>query len=160
STRKRTCHCIDSSLPSMPKEPGRMKMSEAKKRDYQAHMRQVATDPKKIVRGKHAREERRARSKERITIRIDRDVLERFKDVSPEGQGYRIVNNDAVGDCGNARGGKELIREELERCLNHAATRSERIGARGDDDAAGTNQENNPLDQRGRSCQGARPSLD
>jgi uncharacterized protein (DUF4415 family) len=66
-------------------------MNEADEFDYQDHMRRSTPEAREIRRGTQARQARRARSKERITIRIDQDVLEGFKDLSPQGLGYQSL---------------------------------------------------------------------
>jgi uncharacterized protein (DUF4415 family) len=91
-----------------------MHTSEPEEFDYQSSMRQSTPEARQIRRGTRERELRRAGAKERITIRIDHDVLERFKDLAPQGQGYQSLINEALREWLSARGVKELIREELE----------------------------------------------
>jgi uncharacterized protein (DUF4415 family) len=90
-----------------------MNTTEPEQFDYQGTLRRSGPPPGQ-ERGHAARQARRAVAKERITIRIDQDVLERFKDLSPEGQGYQSLINEALREWLSARGVKELIREELE----------------------------------------------
>ena len=66
-----------------------------------------------MQRGTEARTRRRA-AKDRITIRIDRDVLDQFKELATEGRSYQRLINGALREWLAARGVKELIREELE----------------------------------------------
>ena len=91
-----------------------MNTSAPEEFDYPRHVNQHGVEVKKVSRGTRAREMRRAGVKERITIRIDQDVLERFKELAPQGQGYQSLINEALRDWLSARGVKELIREELE----------------------------------------------
>jgi uncharacterized protein (DUF4415 family) len=91
-----------------------MNTSAPEEFDYPRHVKQHGVEAKKVSRGTRAREMRRAGVKERITIRIDQDVLERFKELTPQGQGYQSLINEALRDWLSARGVKELIREELE----------------------------------------------
>jgi uncharacterized protein (DUF4415 family) len=95
-------------------EPGSMSTPKDEDLDYQKHARHASPEPGTIRRGVQDRADRRARAKERITIRIDQDILERFKELAPQGMGYQSLINDALRDWLNAQSVKELIREELE----------------------------------------------
>jgi uncharacterized protein (DUF4415 family) len=81
--------------------------------DYQAYMRNNPPDPAKIHRGSQMRERRREMAKARITICIDEDVIEQFKQLVPEGRGYQSLINQALREWLSAQGVKELIRKEL-----------------------------------------------
>lgn len=90
-------------------------MSTNKKElDYQAYMRQTAPDPGKRS-GLKERERRRElkAQKEKITIRLDQEVLDEFRRLVPEGKGYQNLINQALREWLAAQGVKELVREEL-----------------------------------------------
>ncbi len=90
--------------------------------DYQAFAKQHKPDPKKLHRGRAAREQRRATAKERITIRIDEDVLAQFRDLAPDGRGYQALINRALREWLTAQGVKELIRSELHDVVKKAVS--------------------------------------
>lgn len=81
--------------------------------DYQTYMRQTSPAPTQIQRGAKARHERREMAKSKITIRIDSDILEQFKQMVPDGQGYQSLINHALREWLVAQGIKDLVREEL-----------------------------------------------
>ena len=81
--------------------------------DYHAHMRHSSPDPRSIKRGTEARQKRRETVKSRITIRIDTEVVERFKQLVPAGQGYQSLMNEALREWLTAQGVNELVRVEL-----------------------------------------------
>ena len=82
--------------------------------DYQTYMRQHAPPPEQIQRGTAGREERREVAKHKITIRIDADIIEQFKHMVPDGQGYQSLMNQALREWLMAQGVTELVREELQ----------------------------------------------
>ena len=77
--------------------------------DYHGHMKHSAPDQKKIRRGPQARQRRRETAKSRITIRIDSEVVDQFKQLVPSGQGYQSLMNQALRDWLVAQGVKELL---------------------------------------------------
>lgn len=93
-------------------------MSDTEEFDYQNYMRKNLPDPTQIRRGPGPRSKRREAAKEQITIRIDQDILEQFKQLVPNGQGYQSLINQALRDWLAAQGVKELIREELAKVTN------------------------------------------
>jgi uncharacterized protein (DUF4415 family) len=82
--------------------------------DYQTYMKENPPDLSKLQRGSAARHQRRETSKGRITIWIDHEVLEQFKQLVPDGQGYQSLINQALREWLAARGVKELVREALQ----------------------------------------------
>ena len=81
--------------------------------DYQGHMGHSSPDPGRIKRGTGARQKRRDIAKSRITIRIDTEVVEQFKQLVPAGQGYQSLMNEALREWLTAQGVNELVRVEL-----------------------------------------------
>ena len=81
--------------------------------DYQTYMQHTSPDPRQIQRGTQARHERRGMAKSKITIRIDTDILQQFKQMVPDGQGYQSLINHALREWLGAQGIKDLVREEL-----------------------------------------------
>jgi hypothetical protein len=52
-------------------------------------------------------------AKSKITIRIDPDILEQFKQMVPDGQGYQRLINQALREWLMARDMQEVVRKEL-----------------------------------------------
>lgn len=88
--------------------------------DYEAYSRTHAPDPAKVRRGREARVERRAGAKHRITIRLDEDVIDEFRDLAPDGHGYQALINRALREWLSARDVKELIRSDLREMVRAA----------------------------------------
>ena len=55
----------------------------------------------------------KATDKQKITIRLDRDLIEAFKALTPDGKGYQLLINQALRDWLTAQSVKEMIRKEL-----------------------------------------------
>ena len=91
-----------------------MNTTEANSFDYQQHLNEQEPDVKAIQRGPQARQARRETIKDRITIRIDADLLEQFKAMVPEGHGYQGLINQALREWLTAQGINRLVRDELE----------------------------------------------
>jgi uncharacterized protein (DUF4415 family) len=91
-------------------------MSTTKEPDfnYQTYMRQHPPELGQIRRGPAAREERREVAKSKITIRIDTDIIDQFKQMVPDGQGYQRLMNQALREWLMAQGVTELVREEIQ----------------------------------------------
>jgi uncharacterized protein (DUF4415 family) len=81
--------------------------------DYQTYMRQTSPHPGQIQRGTASRHQRRDMEKSKITIRIDTDILEQFKQMVSDGQGYQSLINQALREWLVAQGIKDLVRQEL-----------------------------------------------
>ena len=90
-----------------------MSMTKDKEFDYQAYTRQNPPDAEQIQRGPEACRQRREMAKSKITIRIDPDVLERFKQMVPEGQGYQRLINQALREWLMTRDMRDVVRQEL-----------------------------------------------
>jgi hypothetical protein len=52
-------------------------------------------------------------AKSKITIRIDSDVLEQFRQMVPEGQGYQRLINQALREWLMTRDLRDVVRQEL-----------------------------------------------
>ena len=91
-----------------------MPTSNALECDYQTSMKDHPPDLRKLQRGSSARHQRREAAKGRITIWIDHEVLEQFKQLVPAGQGYQSLINQALREWLAARSVKELVREALQ----------------------------------------------
>lgn len=81
--------------------------------DYQTYMRQNPQDAEQIQRGPEARQKRWEMAKSKITIRIDSDVLEQFRQMVPEGQGYQRLINQALREWLMTRDMRDVVRQEL-----------------------------------------------
>jgi len=88
--------------------------------DYKEYSSTHAPDPTKVRRGRAAREERRTGTKQRITIRLDEDILEEFKEIAQDGPGYQALINRALREWLSARDVKELIRDDLREIVRTA----------------------------------------
>lgn len=82
--------------------------------DYEAYLQHTPPEPEKRS-GLKEREQRRLlkTQKEKITIRLDQEVLDEFRQLAPEGKGYQNLINLALREWLSARGIKELVKEEL-----------------------------------------------
>ncbi len=104
-----------------------MNITENRNFDYQDYMKKKTPERDKIRRGKDERTKRREMAKTRITIRIDEDILHKFKELTPAGRGYQTLINQALKEWIDARSVKELIRKELPEILDKAvSSRSQR----------------------------------
>ncbi len=74
------------------KEGGAMATTQEPDFDYSTDMRRPP-EPGQVRRGPAAREARREVAKSKITIRIDTDMIEQFKQMVPDGQGYQRLMN-------------------------------------------------------------------
>jgi len=63
--------------------------------------------------------------KQRITIRLDEEVLEAFREMAPEGRGYQKLINEALKEWLLAEDVKEVVREELRRFLDKVEGKGE-----------------------------------
>lgn len=88
--------------------------------DYEEYSRTHPPDRATTRRGTAAREARRAATKQRITIRLDEDILEEFKALVPDGRGYQALINAALREWLAARNVRELIREDLREVVREA----------------------------------------
>jgi uncharacterized protein (DUF4415 family) len=98
--------------------------------DYEEYSRTHAPDPAEIRRGTAARRSRRAATKQRITIRLDEDILEEFKALVPEGRGYQALINTALREWLAARDLRQLIREDLREVVREAVREGRDLAAR------------------------------
>jgi uncharacterized protein (DUF4415 family) len=90
-----------------------MSTTKDKEFDYQTYTRQNPPDAEKIHWGSKARQQRREMVKNKITIRIDPDILEQFKQMVPEGQGYQRLINQALREWLVTRQMRDVVRQEL-----------------------------------------------
>ncbi len=97
-----------------------MNTTTDKEFDYQAYMKQNPPDATQVYRGPDARQKRRGAAKARITIRIDAEIIEQFKQMAPEGRGYQSLINQALREWLAVQGVKELLQEELPGLLDKA----------------------------------------
>lgn len=91
-----------------------MSTKKDKERDYQTDIAN-ANITRKNSSGAKERAERRKMSslKTKITIRLDSEILDEFKELSLDGKGYQNLINQALKEWLSAQGVKELLREEL-----------------------------------------------
>jgi uncharacterized protein (DUF4415 family) len=99
-----------------------MNTTRNKEFDYQAYLRENSLDATQIQRGPDARQKRREVAKTRITIRIDAELIEQFKEMAPEGRGYQSLINQALREWLTAQGVKALLQEELPGILSQAVS--------------------------------------
>lgn len=94
-------------------------MSTNKDFDYQEHYANAKPDPEKLVSSQQARAQRRNMTKQRITIRLDQDILEQFKHMANE-EGYQTLINQALRQWLQAQSVKELLRQDLPDLIHQA----------------------------------------
>ena len=71
-------------------------------------------DPEKITRGLAAREKRRREAlKNKITICLDLDIIQRFKELNNGERGYQSLINQALREWLTVHDVKELLKTEL-----------------------------------------------
>ena len=88
--------------------------------DYQAYMRETPPDPTRIVRGVEARQQRWAAAVEKSTVRIDKDLLQQFSELVPEGQSCEATINQALREWLLTKGMKEMVRAEIQIALRQS----------------------------------------
>ena len=88
--------------------------------DYQAFVKENPPDPAKIVRGKDARQQRLEAAQEKMTIRIDKDILAKFKKLASKEHGHEELINQVLRDWLSAKDIKELVRDELQQIVQRA----------------------------------------
>lgn len=98
-----------------------MRTAKSRKQfDYERYAKEHGPDRSTLVRGSTQRSARRDAAKQRITIRLDDDVLGEFKALVTEGKGYQSLINQALRDWLAARGVKDLVRHELTKLVKQA----------------------------------------
>lgn len=97
-------------------------MSTLDSNDYEADIKAIKPDPDKLVPSQLARAARRkaAAQKQRITTRVDGDVIEEFKDLAGEEGSYQSLINLALRQWLEAQGLKELLRKDLPELVQQA----------------------------------------
>ncbi len=99
-----------------------MSMIKEEEFDYQAYTRTHPPDASKIQRGADARRQRFEAAQRRQVIRIDEDVLDEFRQLTPDAQDYERLINQALREWLSAQNVKELVREELHEIIRTAMT--------------------------------------
>ncbi|MCI0696291.1 hypothetical protein L0337_30340 [candidate division KSB1 bacterium] len=88
--------------------------------DYQAYTRENAPDPAKIQRGPEARRQRLEAAIMKSVLRIDKDILQQFKQLAPSDQECQRLINQALREWLSAKDVKELVRAELQQVVRQA----------------------------------------
>jgi uncharacterized protein (DUF4415 family) len=88
--------------------------------DYQAYTRENAPDPAKIQRGPEARRQRLEAAIMKSVLRIDKDILQQFKQLAPSDQECQRLINQALREWLAAKDVKELVRAELQHVVRQA----------------------------------------
>jgi len=88
--------------------------------DYQAYTRENAPDPAKIQRGPEARRHRLEAAIMKSVLRIDKDILQQFKQLAPSDQECQRLINQALREWLSAKDVKELVRTELQHVVQQA----------------------------------------
>lgn len=89
--------------------------------DYAEHTRTQEPNWPEVTRGTGAREARRRRAvKTKVTIRLDAEVVEGFKALVPEGEGYQGLINRALRDWLEAQSVAGLLERNLPRLIQDA----------------------------------------
>jgi uncharacterized protein (DUF4415 family) len=92
--------------------------------DYEEFLKNNKPDSSKVRRGLQSRQERRKEhletEKQKITIRLDTEVIESFKQLAPNGRGYQRLINQALHEWLNAKGVNELLEKKIEDLVGEA----------------------------------------
>ena len=83
--------------------------------DNDEQLKSLKPGPDKLVNSKQAWDARRkaAQQKQRITIRVDGDVLDEFKELAGDDGNYQTLINIALRQWLEAQGLKELLKKDL-----------------------------------------------
>lgn len=89
---------------------------------FEADLKEMMPHEERLVNSQQARAARRsaASAKQRITIRVDEDILVEFKELAGDDGNYQTLINHALRQWLEARGLKEMLREELPSLLERA----------------------------------------
>ena len=88
--------------------------------DYQAYVKETPPVAMRIQRGTDARRQRFEAALRMYAVRIDEDILERFQQMVPQGQGCERQINQALREWLFVRDVKELVRAELQQAVHQA----------------------------------------
>ncbi len=97
-----------------------MNTMDKKEFDYHAYMKEHPPDMKNIHRGAEARKRRFEEAAMTDRVRIDEDILEQFRQLTPQGQRYEKFINQALREWLSAKTVKELLRQELTQMVQQA----------------------------------------
>jgi uncharacterized protein (DUF4415 family) len=103
-----------------PKGDGLMNIMEDDNFDYRAYTRETPPDPAKILRGTAERRRRFDEAMSRLSVRLDEDVFEQFRQLTAEGQSVERLINQALREWLSAQGMKELVRAEIQRVVQQS----------------------------------------
>ena len=82
---------------------------------------QVRSNASAMIRGPEARDQRRrAALKQRVTIRLDAEVIEQFKALAPDGRGYQGLINQALREWLVAGSLSKIVESEIQRFCDQA----------------------------------------
>lgn len=88
--------------------------------NYEAYVNENSPSSAKIRRGTDARKQRFEAAILKQAIRIDEDILAQFQQLTPEGQGYEKLINQALREWLSAKDFKEMARKELQQLVEKA----------------------------------------
>jgi len=88
--------------------------------DYLAYTRENPPEPTKILRGTAERKRRFDEAMTRLSVRLDEDVFEQFRQRTAEGQSVERLINQALREWLSAQGMKELVRVEVQRAVQQS----------------------------------------
>jgi uncharacterized protein (DUF4415 family) len=97
-----------------------MSTTDKKEFDYQAYMKGNSPDRSKVHRGTDARKRRFEKTIMKDNVRIAEDILEEFRQFTPQGEEYEKLINQALREWLSAKNMKELIRSELQQMVQQA----------------------------------------
>jgi hypothetical protein len=72
------------------------------------------------LRGTAERQRRFDAAMSRLSVRVDEDVFEQFRQLTTEGQNVERLINQALREWLSAQGMKELVRMEIQRALQQS----------------------------------------
>jgi len=87
-----------------------------------AELKAIKPHPERLKNSQQARQARRAAAsaKQRITIRLDEDILAEFRALATEDGNYQTLINLALRQWLEAQGLKELLRQDLPELVRDA----------------------------------------
>ncbi len=99
-----------------------MNTTENKPFDYRTYMQANAPPVTKIHRGTDARRQRLSAALEKTSVRIERDLIARFKQLATADQDFENLINQALREWLTADGIKELLRQEIQQLFQKVYT--------------------------------------
>jgi uncharacterized protein (DUF4415 family) len=92
-------------------------MTDKNEVDYYTYMKTHEPDVSQLHRGTDARKRRFQKTMMKGRVQIDPDILEQFRQRTPEGEDYQEAINHTLREWLSAQNVKDLVRDELHQML-------------------------------------------